>query len=293
MEAFVSMAAIALFVLALTLSIASGHRVLAHQREQLKQVRSLLLRLEETMRLPGGDWRSDLHVVNSNLDAFVTLTLDKALRLSQQLGVPAAGSLEQLRLLTRAAEELLADLVSLWRVFAGRLFAGVVLASLGRWWLLAALAQPQIDMAADSVMLVAASVLISITLAIFYRLLPQSWLWSGTLTPASAQWLMAHLTGRYLSVDAGKVIDRRGMPAPQYAAALAMMNARELNTGVSLARERKHVVEAWAREAHREDQLQLRRVEDLLPLLELVGIGGASGLVLFYPAMSWLTSVGQ
>jgi len=74
--------------------------------------------------------------------------------------------------------------------------------------------------------------------------------------------------------------DGRTLPVREEWARLA---TRELQAGVSLLSERYRLLEDWAREQGEHDRERLGRIEEALPLIELVAVGLPVTLMLLVP----------
>jgi hypothetical protein len=219
--------------------------------------------IEAALRGGAADWREDSR---AQLPEPIASPLDAAWR----AGVPLGESLKAgRRLLQHAAADLRADR-AVATLFPARLAVALVVAVSARTLVVAfGLSPPP-----DHVAIALAALLVVAGLGVWCALLPTSWIFrgDGTVRPAFGAWFAAHLAG----APAGVPVDAR----------LAELAERELGLGVSLLSERRQVLLDYA-EARAAAAMRCRtRAVDLLPLLELAGIGLPVALVLLAPMLA-------
>ena len=103
----------------------------------------------------------------------------------------------------------------------------------------------------------------------FGRYLPRSWVCSQLLEVAD--WLDGYI---------------RGVTIGTLRCELGRLCRRELREGVDLSREKRRILVAWAQRQGEAEVLQMRRLMEILPLVEILGFGLIASLILAGPALS-------
>lgn len=92
------------------------------------------------------------------------------------------------------------------------------------------------------------------------------------LSPESLAWLQASLDGELTACT----------PCGE---SLRYLRDRELARGVSLVDEKQRTLWSWSVERHRQQEAKLRKITDLMPLIELLGAGVPATLILLHPML--------
>lgn len=191
-------------------------------------------------------------------------------------GQSVRSSIDTLRFLVTDTAKNADKCTHIWRLFCYRVGLGLTLALIGRATLLTAI---QTSNAANSLgygdhlALMLAAALVVMTLVCVLRLLPSTWLWSECLTSQGRIWLQSYLAGRAVQVS---VLGNE----------LAALEKQEILTGVSLLAERRRRLVQFAKKKGSKMCQDLQRLEDFLPLFELLGIGLPATLLLLMPILN-------
>lgn len=162
----------------------------------------------------------------------------------------------------------------LWQLFLFRTGLGLALAVLGRQLLNSGTRHDVTSLRSiDGSALTAAVLITAMASTVVLQSLPGSWLWQAGLTPLGRLWFQSYMSGRSLS----------GLPI---AAELASLERDELMGGVSLLAERRRRLSSFGACLSEVMDERLQKVEDILPLVELVGIGGPAVLLLIAPLLT-------
>jgi hypothetical protein len=198
--------------------------------------------------------------------------LGHVLAAARRAGHPVAGSIAALRRevtrgLARARQR--AQLLMLVR---GRLSLAVGVAATARLGL-EVWASGRAHGVVDVACLTAAAAATGLTTRLFFRSLPESWLWTGRLSEAAAAWLRSHLSGA---------------PGPVAGHEIATLCRRELRQGVALGAEKRRALVTSARLRAAAERARRRACLEALPVIEIAGFGLIAGLVLAAPALAAL-----
>jgi hypothetical protein len=213
--------------------------------------------------------------------------LTALLSTARRRGLAVAASLAAFRRQLAVAGAVQLESARLWRMLTSRMLAGVGLGVLARAYLVG-LAPPAAWASArgrDAVLQVTAALVVAAVLRGLARTLPVPWTGTGPLAPAAVAWLAAHAG---MPAASGGTPASSGDSRGEIAAIWRSASLRELASGVSLARERREHLAAWARSRALADRERCRSLEDWLPLLELAGIGLPVALLLLAPTVAWL-----
>lgn len=241
-----------IFVIWAALAAALSGRRLAQRGSGLARLAATLSHLAALSRAGALDLREEARGTG------LATVLDDARR----AGMPVARSLDALARVALREERRTEAAVRLWRLFHGRLVAGVAVAVGVR------LLAPATDSPADLAAGVAGTAIVLWVSATLLTQLRSSWLDAPTLS----RWLTAHIYG----TDPGLLQD---------------LTQRELTLGVSLLGAKRRVLLTWASARHRDALSKLRRAEDWLPLAELLGVGLPLMLLLVSPGLSWFGDI--
>jgi hypothetical protein len=281
-----------LLVVAWVLGVVLG-RPLAASAQRLREWQAQLGRLEEEARGAGGVAAKALGGPGAASDDLMGLVCA-----ARRRGVALAASLGALRRQVGVAAVAQQEASRLWRVLTSRMVAGIGLGALARAYLLSV--APAAAWAGargrDASLQVGAALVVAVVLRGLARTLPRPWTGAEQLSSAALAWLAAHagMPLRHLAPGLSDTNAPDGLRAGDegHASELGMIQRgtalRELASGVSLTRERRERLSAWARDRALADRERCRSLEDWLPLLELAGIGLPVALLLLAPAMAWL-----
>jgi len=217
-----------------------------------------LARIEQQGRSGGVDWRPPMAVSNVTqrpLDPDLDRLFDAAWR----QGLPIGGSIAALRIAVVDAADLCRSADGLSALFRMRMAIGLVAALATRYGFLYGRGLLVVNARDRSAILLAVAV-ITAAVVVLSTVSPSPWLGRRQLNAGAYAWLQAHIEADHVA----------GAPmGPE----LRQLRQRELLLGVSLQREKRTLLEQWAKDQINHGQRRVRRVEDLMPLWELVGVG--------------------
>ena len=217
-----------------------------------------LARLEQHGRSGGGDWRPPV-VASNAAQSPLDPNLDRIFDAAWRQGLPLGSSIAALRIAVVDAADLWRCADGLSALFRMRMAIGLAAALATRYGFLHGRGLLIIS-ARDRSAILLATAMIAAAVVVLKTVSPSPWLGRRQLNACAYAWLQAHL----------EADDVAGAPmGPE----LRQLRQRELMLGVSLQREKRTLIEQWAKDQIHSGQRRVRRVEDLMPLWELVGVG--------------------
>lgn len=168
-----------------------------------------------------------------------------------------------------------------WRLYYGRAALVFAIAAAARAWI-AFGSRHQIQepwgTPEDAVAISLAGLLIAAGHVWLLKALPVDWLGRRPLSSIALDWLGSHVL---LQASPSEV-------ASPWAQTLLAVRRRQLLHGVNLEGEMRRLLLDWARFQAVELRATLRKVEDVLPLIELTTIGIPAALILLVPLLGWV-----
>ena len=215
--------------------------------------------------------------VVSASDAGAWSCLEPVMRRARRSGCSIVGGVSALRRLVARGIRRTEQKSYLIQIIRTRLSLMICLAALARLFLSQGSSWDLI--VGDRYCVAAAAIATCLATRWLGRCFPRVWLCAQPVEVAA--WLDGYIRGAVVGAVCSELVP---------------LCHREVREGIDLSREKRRVLVAWARRRGDAERLRIRRLIEVLPLIEIFGFGLIASLVLAGPAVSawhWTESEGS